>query len=477
MKKLAVALALALGLSSVALFAGCDRDDLPPEAEGKTVVKIAFYAAGFGTAWMDDLKERYEAEHPDIYLKLEADPYIEDTVKQRLDTGRADLADDLCVFAGSQYRYMVRNDQLMDLTSFYDEVVEGEDTVDDLVNQQLKEYYTVNGKVYGLPWQDNAMSFVYNASMFEQYGWNTSPDTMDEFFKLCEQIRDNTNNAVDPLVYCGRANQGYFPGIMENWLCQYEGVDAMQTFLDCETAEVYQDQIEGRTAVYQMVAKVIHGTDSKGRRYIDTQSRGYDHLAAQSKILSGEAAMVISGPWMRIEMSEYLEDYSNLKLGIMPTPHINSDMKDKNGNDSQYARTSSSGVMVVPRQAQHADIALDFMKFMLTQTSLERFVETTDGLTRPYTLKNPENCDFGDNTFAQSVMELLTTHPERMVYTVSSSPIWLAGEASMWMANEGAPMTAIANCSNLEQAMAEAVELANEDYARIAEKWDNWQVT
>jgi len=164
--------------------AACKKDD---ETAGKTVVKVAFYAAGFGTSWMEDAKARYEAEHSDVYLKLEGDPYIEETVKQRLDTKNANLADDLCVFGGGYYRYMVRNDLLKDLTSFYDETVEGEDTVDDLVNQQLKNYFTVNGKVYGIPWQDNAMSFVYNANMFDQYGWEI-PETMDQFFRLCEKI-------------------------------------------------------------------------------------------------------------------------------------------------------------------------------------------------------------------------------------------------------------------------------------------------
>jgi len=41
-------------------FGSCGgKDDLPPEAEGKTVVKVAFYAAGFGTRGMEDAKERY----------------------------------------------------------------------------------------------------------------------------------------------------------------------------------------------------------------------------------------------------------------------------------------------------------------------------------------------------------------------------------------------------------------------------------
>ena len=348
--------------------------------------------------------------------------------------------------------------------------------MNDLVNQQLKDYFTVNGEIYAIPWQDNAMSIVYNANMFDQYGWEI-PQTMDAFFELCEEIRDDTNNSVHPLAYCGAANQGYFPNVMENWLCQYEGIDAMKTFLECETAEVYQEQIPGRTKVYETIAKLVHGTDSKGRRYVDPNARGYTSIDAQAEMLAGRSAMVVSGPWMQIEMSEYLVDYPGFRMGIMSTPHINSDMKDKNGNDSQYARTSSTGVMVIPKLAQHADIAMDFMKFMLTQESLQRFVETTDGLTRPYTLYHPEECDFGDNYFASTVMAMLTTHPERMIYTVSKSDIWQAGEASMWMANEGAPVNAIASCSSLTQAMAEAKELAQEDYDRIKDKWDNWQVS
>ena len=250
MRKFARMLLPVLALTMVFPFGSCGgMDDLPPDAEGKTVVKVAFYAAGFGTRWMEDAKERYEALHPDVYLKLEGDPYIEDTVKQRLDTNKAELADDLCVFGGTYYRYMIRNNQLTELSSFYDELVEGDDTVNDLVNQQLKDYFTVNGEIYAIPWQDNAMSIVYNANMFDQYGWEI-PQTMDAFFELCEEIRDDTNNSVHPLAYCGAANQGYFPNVMENRLCQYEGIDAMKTFLECETAEVYQEQIPGRTKVY-----------------------------------------------------------------------------------------------------------------------------------------------------------------------------------------------------------------------------------
>lgn len=147
MRKFARMLLPVLALTMVFPFGSCGgKDDLPPEAEGKTVVKVAFYAAGFGTRWMEDAKERYEALHPDVYLKLEGDPYIEDTVKQRLDTNKAELADDLCVFGGTYYRYMIRNNQLTELSSFYDELVEGDDTVNDLVNQQLKDYFTVNGE-------------------------------------------------------------------------------------------------------------------------------------------------------------------------------------------------------------------------------------------------------------------------------------------------------------------------------------------
>lgn len=67
------------------------------------------------------------------------------------------------------------------------------------------------------------------------------------------------------------------------------------------------------------VRAVDRGTDSKGRRYVDGKSRGYTHLDAQAEILKGNSAMVVSGPWMQIEMSEYLVDYPGFRMGIMPT--------------------------------------------------------------------------------------------------------------------------------------------------------------
>ena len=473
MKKIWKVIAGALAFAMLAPVAACKSDP----AAGKTVVKVAYYAAGFGTTWMEHLKTRYEAEHPDIYLKLEGDPGIEDKVKQRLDTGKAELADDLCVFGGSNYRYMIRNDQLMDLTSLYEEEVEPGITLDSIVNQQMKDYYTVDGKIYAVPWQNNSMNFVYNANMFDQYGWEI-PETMDEFFLLCEQIRNDTNNAVNPVAYCGAANQGYFPGIMESWVAQYEGIDAMMEFLACETAEVYQQQEAARTKAYQTAAKIMLGTDSKGRRYCDPDSRGYYHLDAQAEMLAGRSAMVISGPWMQIEMSEYLVDYPNFRMGIMPVPHINADKLDKNGEDSANVRTSAggAGVVVIPKNAQHADIALDFLKFSLTQESLADFVEDCDGLTRPYTLKDTSLCHLEDDYFAQTTFEMFSTQPERMIYTCSTSEIWLAGEASMWMANNGGPITALASLT-YEQAMSEAAELAKEDYEVVKEKWDTWKVT
>ena len=439
----------------------------------KTVLSVAYYAAGFGTAWMEDLKKRYEAAHPDVYIDLEGDPAIETTVKDRLDTKKPNLADDVVVVGGMYYRYMIRNGYLSDMSDFYTEVVEGTDTVDSIVNQQLKDYLTVNGKTYGIPWQNNGMSFIYNANMFEQYKWEI-PETMDEFFALCEQILEDTKGGVHPLTFCGKANQGYFPNVMQTWVAQYEGMANMQTFLNCETAEVYQQQEDARTKVYQTIAKILYGKDSKDRPYIDTSSRGYNHFDAQAEFLAGRSAMVVSGAWTQIEMSEYLVDYPGFKMGIMPVPHINADQKDKDGNDSSGVSTSDAGVMYIPELSDQKELARDFLKFSLTQESLRRFVETTDGLTRPYTLKNPEQCSL-NNYFAKTVFDYFTKKQDRRVYMVSKSDIWLANEASMWMCNDGAPVTALQGLT-FEQAMKKASELAKEDYTEVRDKWNSWRV-
>ena len=237
-KILVVVLALVFCLG----MAACARDD------GTTKLKIAFFKAGFGD-------EAFEAEHPGVKVIPEGHSNMETLVKNRLEAGNPNnIADIVSVTNMTFYNDYVRKGYLEDLTSLYTEEVEDGKTLDGVVLQEFKSFVTVNGKLYGVPWEGAVTGFAYNTKMFAQYGWKV-PTTMDEFFRLCDDIVEDTNGTVAPLVYCGGIAEGYFQNIMLSWMSQYEGEEGTEEFFALESADVFLK--EGRKLAYEQVAKII----------------------------------------------------------------------------------------------------------------------------------------------------------------------------------------------------------------------------
>lgn len=87
------------------------------------------------------------------------------------------------------------------------------------MNGNWQEYCEASNKgtvgKYAYPWTETVSGFVYNATMFEQYGW-TVPTTTAELKTLCEKILTDTNGRVKPFVYPGSIG-GYFDFIGTTW--------------------------------------------------------------------------------------------------------------------------------------------------------------------------------------------------------------------------------------------------------------------
>lgn len=467
-KSISIILIIILTISTVMLY-GCEKEYVGDT----TKLKISFYEAGFGRKWIESLAAAYEDENPGIKIILEGDPGLSALMNARLETRKASLLSDLYIGVSGidYYRTWVRKDYLVDLTDLYSEVVEDDKTIDSLVNQTIKDYYTVNEAVYAVPWQDNTMGICYNAAMFEQYGWS-EPATMDEFFALCIEIQ---KKGIAPIVYCGNTSYGYFPGIMNTWLAQAEGVNAMTEFYQMENAEVYQAQQLSRKKAYETVAKIVKGSNiinSVERPISLSGSRAFTHLAAQREFIKGNAAMVISGPWFQIEMSDFLKDYPNFRMKYMNPPHINADKKDKSGNDTSNIVFLTANSMVIPKGGVNEERAKDFIKFMLTQDNLNDFIKNTDGLTRPYIVD--EYKYEGLTEFGASVLNVLAKPNESKIYGCSTAPIWLAKEVGLWNAQDGTSINKIINSANLNSAMTLAASYAVEDYTVAVEKFNRW---
>lgn len=468
MKKFITALlACTMLLSASACGNGTNSDD-----SGKTTVSVMVYSAGYGMKWLEETKRIYEESHDGVSVKISGDPLAFETVKTKLENGNC--KDDIILIGSEYYRTFVAKGYIEDLTDVYESDVEGRDKkVKDMVSAQIINTKTVNDKLYGIPWQqNNGSGLIYNVKMFNQYGWK-KPETMKEFFELCEKIDSDTNGAVSPLIFGGADSRGYTDYNLCQWLCEYYGYDAMMRFLKLESPDAFAAQSEGRTKIYRTLATLMHGKMSSGRPYAVDGSVGMTAITAQTNFVNGKVAMIINGQWLPTEMDTYVK-LRNFEMGYIPMPHINDDKKSGDGKeDTSDIRFSTDGnLMVVPSTSQHKEIAKDFLKYMFTEQSYTAFVKENNGLLRPFDNVAVNTQTFSD--FAKEACEYFNLNGKaRMIYQVSEQSVLERGKIALFMAYGGGFFSRIGACADYDAAIACADSCFGSELNSVKAVWDS----
>lgn len=86
---------------------------------------------------------------------------------------------------GPQLETLAENDLVEDLTDLWDDYVCANG-----VSKDIAKSFTVNGKVYAVPYSIIYNTMVYNKNVFEEYGLEV-PETFDEFLDVCQTLKDN----------------------------------------------------------------------------------------------------------------------------------------------------------------------------------------------------------------------------------------------------------------------------------------------
>lgn len=160
-KQLACLMTAVLSLS---MFAGCGGGNNDGGSSGD--LSIMVYAAGYGMEWVDEAIRVYKEDHPDIEISAEGDPLAFESIKTQLENGNCSY--DIILVDTGYYDQFVANDLLLCLDDVYASTIPGtEKTVSDVVNPQVQQHRAINGKMYGIPWQqNNASGLIYNVEMF-----------------------------------------------------------------------------------------------------------------------------------------------------------------------------------------------------------------------------------------------------------------------------------------------------------------------
>ncbi|MBQ7913308.1 MAG: hypothetical protein IJ308_06185 [Clostridia bacterium] len=326
-------------------------------------------------------------------------------------------------------------------TGYYESTVPGENIkVKDKMIPEIYADYDIehDGVVsyYGTPWVNGFMGLLYNVTLVnENLGADyVMPRTTDELVQFAADLKAKD---LTPFIFATSAN--YWVQMFQTWWAQYDGVastyDNVQGYndfwngqIDGEyTREIFNNNSD--TAVYRgryKSLKVIESLIGYGSGNYHGSCANFKYLTAQKSFLDGEGVMMPNGDWFDVEMKEAGDAYKSTKnydITFMKTPVISSIIEQCNsiGNDDElativqyvdenksydeasaafntaYGKTLSSAdyarinearrVMYrlegheayVPSYAAGKELAIDFLRFMATDISIEQFMKSTGG--------------------------------------------------------------------------------------------------
>ena len=324
---------------------------------------IVIHAAnlGYGLDWLKDLTDRYSAK-TGVQFKIDEAMGQEGVsgiiTEIQSKSGRSDI-----LVGRSSYTYHTTiykgrieaaNGQkydcaFEDLTDVYNSVYEGENaeknTIAKKINSNFLDYYTVNGKQYGLPWANGFMSFARNVDVWNNLGMTNDdvPYTTNQMFKCFDKIFDKVSDhsKISPLIY-SRTDE-YYTSIPNVWFGQYEGKEAINNYIQGKGPS---GQLDGNLFTYDGQVKALEVLETIAdnevgnalrpeqyqygeHKWTHASSASAQFTQMQNYFLAGGSVFCLNGTWLEIEMSKKISDVKGKNIDFIKIPVISALADDK----------------------------------------------------------------------------------------------------------------------------------------------------
>lgn len=193
----------------------------------KTLVRFQTWNPGT-EAYVAEMIEKFESEHPDIDIEHTYMPYTDHVEKLKVDLSAGDAADVFGVQTGSMYQEF--RDFEEDLTPYLIEEY-GEDWVSNYNEYAMSLLQADDGEYYAVPLGLSYAGYAWaNMEYFEKYGLEI-PTNYDELKNVCQTFRDNGEY---PLVI----------GAKDSWI----NIDTWMNIASDINAEKLYSAIEGENS-------------------------------------------------------------------------------------------------------------------------------------------------------------------------------------------------------------------------------------
>lgn len=462
--------ALAFSLCFFAFsFVGCSKGGAEVD-ETKTQLYIGNFDGGVGSAWFDEVKRLFEIKFADavfedgkrgvqVWIDRHKDNFAGEVLFSRIESARQDV-----IFTNEiNYPDFATKHRSADITDIVTEKSEkitddlGNEvlvSIEDKMNKSLADYYKWDdGKYYAIPFIDALYGIVYDAELFEDYGFYDDgpgpdgirgtiddglPQTWEDFKKL---ILLMVNSGITPFTWSG-LYQYYREAFMNSIHAGYEGfndyllnytfsgTDDLLGEITPQTGWKLQQQ-NGRLAALKVAEFIFSSPNNYSSKAMGSSQ---SHIAAQEEFLisattSNRIAMLIEGGWWENEARDTFNEmgrknsaysYGNRKLGFMPFPKFigGSDISDQKQTEgltlfSSHGRT----VVCVKPNTTKMEAAKEFVKFTTSNEILAHLTVQT-GVTRPYAYNLTQGQKDKMTPFGRMMWEIVSHEKTSVAYNM-----------------------------------------------------------
>lgn len=150
---------------------------------------------------------------------------------------------------------------------------------------------TIDGKLYGIPYNNNARGLIYRKDVFEQYGLQV-PQTWDELIATARSITQRTNKQMWGLFLCTKVGDPRAPQEFISWYFQVSGGQPMFDVSGGKTS--YNATVEQLAKVLALYGEAFSGEHPA----CDPAERGNGWPSEDPGYAAGRWAMAPMGPWL-----------------------------------------------------------------------------------------------------------------------------------------------------------------------------------
>ena len=250
--------------------------------------------------------------------------------------------------------------------------------------------YKGDGNIYAMPMRESSSFFggvYYNKKYMEELGiQDPNPKTMDEFFALCQEIKDK---GATPIYMTDK----------DGWCTQVWTTIGWGVALDGKKDTIYPDLLSNKVDFQQIpemvtVLQQLQDLYNKGYVNEDHMSQTYD--TAKVAIAERKAVMAIQGEWFATDLNA---KYPDVELGSFAIPFMDKDMI----GTGAYVTG-----MFVPKGGQ-VDLALKFLDLWSQPEYMNMIFQETPGF--------PAFKDADGGNVLPSVQKFMTQYIEQGKYT------------------------------------------------------------